>query len=189
MAGIDVGSGGKRRATNSDINMIPFIDLLMVTISFLLITAVWASSSRIDVDAKKPGEVGCGEDCPPQSAMLHVTVTDNDFKLVWRDKSTVISELSVPKTPIEVGEGGMRTVRFPDLAASIKKEWDAHGGHKDPSDRAIDNAVLHTSNNTTFREIVAVLDAINSARRDLKMPDGSVAKVAALSPTFSALEK
>ena len=37
MGGVDVGeSGGKKRATNSDINMIPFIDLLMVTIAFLL---------------------------------------------------------------------------------------------------------------------------------------------------------
>jgi len=42
MGGVDVGEGGgKKRATNSDINMIPFIDLLMCTIAFLLITAVW----------------------------------------------------------------------------------------------------------------------------------------------------
>ena len=45
MGGVDVGGGGKgKRATNSDINMIPFIDLLMCTIAFLLITAVWVTS-------------------------------------------------------------------------------------------------------------------------------------------------
>ena len=41
MGGVDVGGGGGgRRQTDSEINMIPFIDLLLVTISFLLITAV-----------------------------------------------------------------------------------------------------------------------------------------------------
>src|SRR4051812_41664175 len=55
MAGVDVGSGGsKKRATNSDINMIPFIDLLFVTIAFLLITAVWTTNSRINANAEVP---------------------------------------------------------------------------------------------------------------------------------------
>lgn len=45
MAGVSVesgGGGGGRRAVDSEVNMIPMIDLLMVTISFLLITAVWS---------------------------------------------------------------------------------------------------------------------------------------------------
>ena len=41
MAGVDVGpQRGGKRATNSDVNMVPFIDLLFVTVAFLLITAV-----------------------------------------------------------------------------------------------------------------------------------------------------
>ena len=48
MAGIDVGGrkGGRKRL-DSEINMIPMIDLLMVTISFLLLTAVWVQNSRL----------------------------------------------------------------------------------------------------------------------------------------------
>ena len=43
MGGVNVDNGGKggRRSLDTEINMIPMIDLLMVTISFLLITAVW----------------------------------------------------------------------------------------------------------------------------------------------------
>jgi len=50
MGGVSVDSGGKggRRSLDSEINMIPMIDLLMVTISFLLITAVWTHMSRIN---------------------------------------------------------------------------------------------------------------------------------------------
>ena len=57
MGGVDVGGGGGkgRRATDSEINMIPFIDLLMVTISFLLITAVWSQMARLNADAQVPG--------------------------------------------------------------------------------------------------------------------------------------
>ena len=57
MGGVDVGGGGGggKRKLDSDINMIPMIDLLMVTISFLLITAVWVHSQRMDADAQVPG--------------------------------------------------------------------------------------------------------------------------------------
>jgi len=57
MGGVDLGTGGggKRKSVDSEINMIPMIDLLMVTISFLLITAVWTHMARINADAQVPG--------------------------------------------------------------------------------------------------------------------------------------
>ena len=56
MGGVSVESGGGgRRSLDSEINMIPMIDLLMVTISFLLITAVWTHMARINADAQVPG--------------------------------------------------------------------------------------------------------------------------------------
>ena len=83
MGGVDVGGGGggkgKRRATDSEINMIPMIDLLMVTISFLLITAVWVHSQRMQADAQVPGSPPttppCGDDCK-EDAKLHVQTAD-----------------------------------------------------------------------------------------------------------------
>jgi hypothetical protein len=188
MAGIDGGGGGRKRSTNSEINMIPFIDLLMVTIAFLLITAVWVTNSRIATNAELPGQTGCGDDCKPQGTTLHVTVSDADFKLEWRDQRTVVSQTTIPKNPLDVGPPGQTAVRYPDLATTIRSEWEARGAHRDPSDRAFDTAVLHTSNATPFREIVAVLDAINATRRDHKRPDGSTEKTAAFNATFSAHE-
>ena len=56
MGGVNVGGGkGGRRSLDSEINMIPMIDLLMVTIAFLLITAVWTHMARINADAQVPG--------------------------------------------------------------------------------------------------------------------------------------
>src|SRR5262245_24318426 len=163
MAGVDVGSqGGQKRATNSDINMIPFIDLLMVTIAFLLITAVWVTNSRLNADAQVPGNTPCGPDgCDTKvEKQLHVTVGENDFTLAWKQAGTVISENHIPKNPTTVGEPGMQALQYPDLQKALAKEWETQKLHFDPSDRKQDQVVLHTDNRAQFRELVAVLDAI-----------------------------
>lgn len=179
MAGIDVGDGGgRRRATNSDVNMIPFIDLLMVTIAFLLITAVWVTSSRIDADAAVPGPPGCDDDCKPGDVerRLHVHVNEDEFALVWKQGPTVIHEAKVPRAPVVVADGRGAVVRYPELAARLAAEWAERGVHRDPSDRAVDQAVLHTDDKLPFREIVAVLDAIHDVGRDARWSkDGRVA--------------
>jgi biopolymer transport protein ExbD len=187
MAGVDVGSqGGKKRATNSDINMIPFIDLMMTTIAFLLITAVWVTNSRVNASADVPGQDGCRENCPTVTEKtLHLSVNDNDFALSWKQAGTVLTEVHIPKSPTLVGDADKKMVRYPELAKAISKEWSERGAHVDPTDRKPDQAVLHTDNKLPFNEIVAVLDALNGTRRDLKMPDGSTTKVPAFNSTFA----
>jgi biopolymer transport protein ExbD len=188
MAGVDVGSeGGKKRATNSDINMIPFIDLLMVTIAFLLITAVWVTSSRIATNVEVPGPAsGCGADCTANtSKTLHVHVGEHAFNLIWKQGATVVRESQVPRTATLVGVESSQVARYPDLAKAIEAEWNHEGSHRDPGDRKPDQAVLHSDNNLPFREIVAVLDAVNATRRDMRL-DGKTAQVSAFNTTFSA---
>jgi len=95
MGGVNVGGGGGggRRTLDSEINMIPFIDLLMVTIAFLLITAVWSHMARINADAQVPGpprEVEPDKQDPEKQ--LHVEMRSPDkFVLVWKQAGTVIS--------------------------------------------------------------------------------------------------
>ncbi len=187
MAGVDVGpQGGHKRATNSDINMVPFIDLLFVTVAFLLITAVWVTSSRITADAQVPGKDSCGEDCShAPEKVLHVSIGENDFNLAWKQAGTVLSETHVAKDHVPGGEDSVATVRYPDLARAIEKEWGAHGGHVDPSDRKPDQVILHTENKTPFKELVAVLDAVNGTKRDLRLSDGKTVKMPAFNSTFA----
>ena len=184
MGGVDVGEGGKKRATNSDINMIPFIDLLMVTIAFLLITAVWVTNSRINADAQVPGPPDPNKELTPTTPekVLNLHILENEFNLVWKSGATVVSEVKVPKPPAEAND---RTTRYTDLAKKIEAEWTQHGSHRDPSDKKIDQAIMHTDNRLPFREIVAVLDALYAAKRDMKFPDGSTKKVPVFNMTFS----
>ena len=188
MAGVDVGgAGGQKRATNSDINMVPFIDLLMCTIAFLLITAVWVTNSRINADAQVPGPPGCQGDChPPVERMLHLTVVEDGFKLIWKREGTVISETFVARAPVEVGAGSDKVVRYPELASALEKEWTQFREHHDPADRKQDQIVLYSDNRTPFRDIVAVPDAANTTHRSVRAPDGRTREVSAFNTTFSA---
>ena len=185
MAGVDVGgSKGNKRATNSDINMVPFIDLLMCTIAFLLITAVWVTNSRMPLDAQLPGPPGPVEETPPPQRTLHVTVGENDFGLVWKLGSTVVSETHVARNAVEVG-GTEKVSRYPELAKAIEKEWGQLHEHSDPNDKKQDQLVLHSDDRAPFRDLVAVMDAVRETRRDLRGPDGAVHRIAAFNPTFA----
>jgi biopolymer transport protein ExbD len=49
--GVSVDSGGGRgKSMNAELNLVPFIDLLSVCITFLLATAVWTQFSIMQVD-------------------------------------------------------------------------------------------------------------------------------------------
>lgn len=48
MAGVSVeAGGGGRRTVDSNVNMVPMIDLLLSTIAFLLMTAVWTQTGAV----------------------------------------------------------------------------------------------------------------------------------------------
>lgn len=185
MGGVSVDSGkGGKKATNADINMVPFIDLLMCTIAFLLITAVWVTNSRMNADAQVPGPPSPDKEVTPQTPekVLNLHINESDFALVWKQGSTVVSEIRVPKPATD---NSSPIVRYPDLAKKIEAEWGQNGGHRDPSDKKLDQCILHSDNRTPFKEIIGVLDAIYQPKRDMKMPDGTTKQLPVFNMTFS----
>lgn len=180
MGGVDVGGGNSKRAMNAEVNMIPFIDLLLVTVAFLLITAVWVTNSRINANAQVPGPPDpTKEQIPkPPEKILNVHVEPEEFVLTWRQGSVVAAERKVPR---------VRTDGSPDystLGAEFQKDWDQHGSHKNVDDDMPDQAVLHVRDNTPFKEIVAVLDALYTPKREMKIED-EVKNVPVFNMTFS----
>jgi biopolymer transport protein ExbD len=70
MAGISVGGGhGGKKSVDSDIPLVPFIDLLLCCVMFLLVTAVWNQLARIDANQKQPGQAA---NEPPPEEMIKV---------------------------------------------------------------------------------------------------------------------
>jgi len=189
MGGVSTDSGGKggRRSLDSEINMIPMIDLLMVTISFLLITAVWSHMARLNADAQVPG--------PPRpdtevqkvepEKQLHIEMRSTDkFVLIWKQAGTVISTLDVPRKDVIDKQGKVKVTRFPDLAAKVESEWKTVGTHRDASDKKFDQAILHTDNETPYGAIIGVIDAVYQAHRPFSA-GGKIENVPAFNVTFS----
>jgi biopolymer transport protein ExbD len=185
MAGvdIDVGTRARRRSLDSDINMIPMIDLMMVTISFLLITAEWSHMARLDADAQVPGPNG---EAPGISErQLHVEMrTQDKFVLLWKQGNTTLESIDVPRHDVVTEDGASQVVRFPDLATRIESEWRTKGQHTSPTDARSDQAVLHTDNDMQFKYIVGVVDAVRQAKRELRLGTKSY-RVPALRVAFA----
>jgi biopolymer transport protein ExbD len=167
MSGVSVESGnrGGRKSLDSEINMIPMIDLLMVTISFLLITAVWSHMSRLNADAQVPGPTQ-GPTTDPLPRQLNVEMRpEGRFALVWKEGPAVISSTEISAHEVVVKEGSVRVVRYPELAEKVQAEWDRAGEHRTASDPKFDRAVLHTSNDMPYASIVGVMDAVSAPHR------------------------
>ena len=65
--GMDLGTNGKSRKKPLDttINLVPFIDLMAVTISFLIMTAVWVQIGRLQISSNgTPTDSNQQEDKP-----------------------------------------------------------------------------------------------------------------------------
>ena len=190
MGGVDVGGGGKgkRKSLDSEINMIPMIDLLMVTISFLLITAVWTHMARINADAQVPGppRPDVEQEKTEPEKQLHLEMTAEDkFVLVWKQGATTVDSIDVPRKDDVTMMGSVEVVRYPDLAAKIESEWKAKGQHSNPTDRTLDQAILQADNKTEFKYIVGALDAVYRTHRDIRTGPTTTEKVPAFNVTFA----
>jgi hypothetical protein len=122
--------------------------------------------ARVNADAQVPGPPNPDKELEKKDPekMLHVRVLEDKFVLEWKQGKTVVSTVDVAKHAVE-SEGG-KQVRFQELASKISEEWKANGGHRDASDKKIDQAVLYTDNKTPFREVIAVIDAIYAPKRE-----------------------
>lgn len=100
------GSGDK---LNSELNLVPFIDLFSALVLFLLITAVWVQISAIptNIDAKGTPVVKTE---PGQ--MLDVHLTKSGFALTWPDR--IPAKLSLP-LKIENGADGFDHERLAEV--------------------------------------------------------------------------
>jgi biopolymer transport protein ExbD len=171
MSAVSVGGGkGGKRNVDQEINMVPFIDLLMVTISFLLITAVWSAMARLNVNAEVPSKSNETRNKEP-TAVLHVYVKDGDqsFKLEFQKGTRVETFADVKMTETDG--------KFVDLEDAIRRaykvgkvQWGLHyekfGGSGADTEKTTHGAaglnlcILHVDNALPYSQIVKVLDAI-----------------------------
>jgi len=80
---IETGSKGGKKPVDAELNLIPFIDLLIVNICFLLITAVWVQMARIKVSQKGKGSAAeKREDVPPEMRVKVVILVGDEGYII-----------------------------------------------------------------------------------------------------------
>ncbi|MGZ3452804.1 MAG: ExbD/TolR family protein [Polyangiales bacterium] len=162
MAGIsNEGAARGRRNVDREINMVPFIDLLMVTISFLLVTAVWASLARVEAHASAPS-IDSKDSKTTEPRALHVDVTRDgrSIELAWQ-RGTKIDSIA--------------SVGFDDRAALLRElSKAAMGANGEP-------AIVRVPAAMSTGEIVRLFEAISTPR--ISCNSGSCP---AFQPTLSA---
>lgn len=80
--GMDLGTGGKggKKALDAAINLVPFIDLMAVTISFLIMTAVWTQIGRLQVS--QSGQSDATEQTEEDKTVpVTLVVTEKELRL------------------------------------------------------------------------------------------------------------
>lgn len=91
MAHIESGGSGKK--TSVDLNLVPFIDLMSVLITFLLITAVWTQVSMIQIGSSiysKKSNDSSAPLTPDMDKVLRVDIRqDGYFVTVGREKHLI----------------------------------------------------------------------------------------------------
>ena len=159
---------------NAEINMIPFIDLLLVTVAFLLVTAVWVSHARLTANADVPSRTDDVVIHEASADVLDVRVNDDDITLAWKQGNTVLSERHLA-----------RTLGREDLVAAFTQEWQQHGSHKSDADSKVDQAIIHSDNRLPYKDLVSVMDALYAPKRSLMTDSGRLISIPAFNATFS----
>lgn len=98
------GATGKGGVADAGLNVVPFIDLLICLICFLVISAAWSTLSKIDVDqalpkASKSPPKNDDKEKPPK---LNVAVTPSGFMInLWNAENAA---LHTPEQILNTGE-------------------------------------------------------------------------------------
>ena len=146
--------------------MIPFIDLLMVTVSFLLITAVWSSMARLETRATVPSTAGSFA-TKDQPTTLQVRATRQGvFVLEWQTGTKVESIAEVPMVANDEG-------RYLALEDAVKKAYvvgqAVHHlqGDLGAADQALawNGAVVHVDAMLPLRDVTRIIDAVSTPQR------------------------
>ena len=155
--GMDLGTSGKggKKPLDAMINLVPFIDLMAVTIVFLIMTAVWTQLGRLQVS--QSGTSVEPEDKVSVLQPITLLITEKELKL------TVGGSQLDPFPLVRDGAGRIETTK---LVAKLKELKQAQ-----PDQAAI---TLSTEDSVKYQDLVRMIDTVVSDGVDPLFPSVSV---------------
>lgn len=140
MAGVSVdsGGGGGKKPVDSNVNMIPFIDLLVCCISFLIITAVWTQLERLNATQQSPGQAQQQDQPQEEKIRLFLQINDSGYTL---------ADTAGTRIPIPKAAGKYDTNRLQNELRNVKRQ--------DPNRRDL---IVSPEDGVKYEDIIAAMD-------------------------------
>jgi biopolymer transport protein TolR len=141
--GMDLGNGGKggKKPLDAAINLVPFIDLMAVTISFLIMTAVWTQIGRLQVS--QAGGPSSEESPPEQTKTVQLTLAVTPEQLVLTADQAAFDPIPV----VRDANGKLDLVKLAERLKEIKEKF--------PDQSAI---TLQTDDKVRYDVLVRIID-------------------------------
>jgi biopolymer transport protein TolR len=127
-------SRGRGRRTINEINMVPFIDVMLVLLIIFMVTAPLITPSMIDLPS-----VGKGTNQPDQVIQIILGKTEGVLEMKIKDKSTQLS--------------------LKELASAVKSAQ----GAKDSVAAANSAVVISADKSAKYESVVKVMDTLQRA--------------------------
>lgn len=142
--GMDLGTGGKggKKPLDAAINLVPFIDLMAVTISFLIMTAVWTQIGRLQVSQSGAASSAPETEQEQQTVPVTLIVTEKELRLT-----------AGPTTfdPIPVTRDDKNRIDLTRVAEKIKELK----GQLSPEPTAI---TVQSEDSVRYEDLVRIID-------------------------------
>ena len=138
---VETGSSGKR-ALVTDVNLVPFIDLLSVCICFLLMTAVWVQLGILEIKQTQGTSASVGKD----GFEIGVVFLDTQsVRMELRKKGRVVQKQKIAGTTLG------------DLQTSIEEVTRKFHAR---SKEQVTSAILTPHRSVDYGHLVAVMDVL-----------------------------
>jgi biopolymer transport protein TolR len=145
--GMDLGTShkGGKKALDAAINLVPFIDLMAVMISFLIMTAVWTQIGRLQVSQSGgPSQDEQKEDT--KTVPVTLLITDKELKL------TVGGSVYDPLPYVRDAKGRLDLQKLKDKIKEVRTNL--------PDQQSI---TLQTEDAVKYDDLVKIIDEIIGA--------------------------
>ncbi len=157
MANIDSGGhgGGGKKSVDQEVPLVPFIDLLLCCVMFLLVTAVWNKLARINANQNTPGLAEPTDAPPPEDTVkLYLQVQNTGYVLA----STAGDRIPITKNGEEY-----------DIATLQTKLQERHAMESDRTD-----IIVAPEDGVLYHHVIEAMDiAVGEGYSDVSLSDGA----------------
>jgi biopolymer transport protein ExbD len=156
MGGVSVGGGGHggKKSVDSEIPLVPFIDLLLCCVMFLLVTAVWNRLARLDANQQTPGQVSNPTEQQEPQIRLYLQVTSSGYTIA----SSAGERIEIAKNGDEYDGETLRT--------RLRERRQAEPNRHD--------IIVAPEDGVEYHQVIAAMDlAIGEGYAEVSLSDGA----------------